>query len=484
MENASGPEQDADSDIRREELSTLEAIYGDSISIDFSNFSGLAKIALKIENGISVSLEPDGKLLRSATVENLPPLELSFSLPAQYPYEGPLTFELSALVGERSKLNALRGVLARQWEDMRDQVLFSMIDILQEAAHNSLELLGKEINCGSDAALYEAILDFDREQKQREFDLSSFTCDICQRDLKGVECLQFLPCSHIFCNACLRDFFSSLILGGDVEKVHCPDFECSKQFLLVREKYLRLENVTSATFNFEEFKMQLMTPPIKLSLLQMILSNDVLYKKFLELFTDHQHALIAKMFPNRLVSCPRSGCPAMIFRDNMTSRLVICRECGYAFCNNCRKSFHSGTIDCTKESNNKQYCSIPVEALESWLNLEKGSKGREQLRYRYGNDLMNKVSDEYKMDVMFNEMLADESQGLRKCPTCDLIIQRMDGCNKMKCSSCYTFFCNICGVYLEPDHPYDHFNDKASLCYAKLFEGMAGTEELQEDLNP
>lgn len=471
---------DGELDIRNGELQTLKAIYGNSLSIDFPGLSGTAIVPIKILNGIRVTLESEssGTVIRSTIVENLPPLELSFQLPPEYPYDGPLTFNLRCKVVKAPKLENLQTLLAQQWEDIKDQVLFSMIDVLQEAANQDAhELVGSEIQCGANPELFEEIVTFDREQKQADFDESTFTCDICQRDLKGAQCLRFEPCEHTFCNSCLHDFFTSLITRGDVEKVHCPDFECSKHFLQLREKYLRLEMVNSTSVNFEELKTQLMTPPIKLSLLQKLLAGNVdLYRKFLELFSDHQYSLIAKMFPTRLVSCPRRKCPAMIFRDNTTSRLVICRTCGYAFCNTCRKSHHSDSIDCSKKNNNSLYSGIPVEALEKWLDSAKGSRERDELRHRYGFDLMTKVSDEYLMDKLFSEMLADESQGLRKCPTCDLIIQRLDGCNKMKCSSCFTFFCNVCGIFLDPDKPYDHFRLPESSCYGKLFEGMPGAD--------
>lgn len=114
-----------------------------------------------------------------------------------------------------------------------------------------------------------------------------------------------------------------------------------------------------------------------------------------------------------------------------------------------------------------------------WLDTEDGSKERIRLGYLYGRVLMKKMADEYLMDKLFKEMLDDESQGLQKCPTCDTIIQRKDGCNKMLCSTCATSFCNLCGVYLEREKPYDHFKDPESSCYGRLFQGMPGLEEPQ-----
>ncbi|EEQ37204.1 RWD domain family protein [Clavispora lusitaniae] len=472
-------------DVRKEELETLSAIYEDIVSLNFTSFEGVATLPISFDDEIPIRLQiAGGNTYRSTNIKYLPAMQFNFSLPEGYPYEEPPDILLNCTVISEKNLSELKATLRQLWLDIKDQVLFAMIEHLKETVcWNPKELVGSRIDCGENGILYDKLIEYDAEEKQKCFDQTTFTCEICQSDLKGEYCSKFSPCNHIFCNECLRNFFISLIDSGNVEKVHCPDFDCTKRILDVREKYLRLDNIASEKFNFDEFKMQIMTPPIDASLLQRVLSGSEgleLYQRYLRLFTDHQHVLIAKMFPTRLVSCPREKCPAMIFRENMTNRLVICRQCQYAFCNTCRKSYHSNAIDCAKKNKDRQYYGIPLEALETWLNSESQSRERSELKYKYGHDLMKKVSDEYLMDKLFNELLADDSQDFSKCPTCDLIIQRSDGCNKMKCSSCYTFFCNLCGIYLDHDHPYDHFNDPNSPCYGRLFHGMSGTEEMVE----
>lgn len=472
---------------RQEELLTLESIYGEQIRIRHDSYCGEMSIPIEPDEALLVYLQdPDAdRVIQTKTIQHLPPLKLLFTLPESYPYEGPPQLQIECKVISKERLSEMRQEIEKEWASTKDQVLFTVIDILQDSINSNInQLIGSSIQCGLEAPFYEELVEYDNECNERKFNNTTFTCEICQADIKGDSCLQFHQCGHTFCNTCLRDFFVSLIRDGDVEKVHCPDFNCSKQFLETREKYLRLDTLTDASFDFNQFRLKLMTPFIKLALVHKILGHDSegneLYERFISLFRDHQHALIAKMFPTRLVSCPRSKCPAMIFREDMTSRLVICRECGYAFCNICRKSYHSDSIDCAKTNDTKQYQGVPIEALELWLESVPKSKERNDLRYRYGFDLMTKVSQEYKMDKLFNELLADESQGFRKCPTCDLIIQRSDGCNKMRCSSCYTFFCNVCGIYLDHDHPYDHFKEPSSACYGKLFDGMPGMEGIYD----
>lgn len=469
-------------DVRAEELESIKAIFEEKIEIDFKNLAGKMPFPMAVLN-IQVSLYDENlkSLLQSTTVSNLLPFSLRFSFPTGYPYESAPIYDLETEFLDQRKIQSIKDELYFHWDTQKDQVLFVFIDILQAFVDDSFSLIGNEIKV-HDPDLYERLIKYDRDCEELVFQRTSFTCEICQLDVKGASCLKFPQCSHVFCNKCLRDFFFALINSGEVEKIHCPDFQCSKQFLELREKCLRLDNLSRLDFNFEEFKNNLMTPPMEPSLLKSILGFDdqgaQLFKRYMDLFIDHQQVLIAKLFPMRLVSCPRQNCPSMIFRDDMTSRLVICRQCQYAFCNTCRKSYHSNAIDCSKQNDLKQYHGISVEALELWLLSPKDSRERKELRYRYGHDLMNKVADEYEMDKLFNNMLADESSGLKQCPTCDLIIQRSDGCNKMKCSSCHTSFCNICGTYLDYEHPYDHFKNYDSPCYGKLFQGMPGTEDI------
>lgn len=472
MDNSVGEVAQAD-DIKREELETLSAIYGQDISLNIAEYKAVASIPLRAENGITVCLlHPDGYIARTTKVTCLPQLTVEFTLPPGYPYQEPPKLKIHALTVTASEISELENLLALQWTG--DQVLFTMIDYLQQKADNLQEWLGTEIRC-SDVE-YEQIIEHDQAEKQRRFDESVFTCGICQDEFRGDKCVQFDACGHIFCNGCLHDFFVSLISCGDVGKVHCPDFECGKQFLKNRDSALQLDNLESEGFDFWAFKTQLMTPPMPLGTLQKILADASLFSKYLTLFTDHQNAVIAKLFPSRLVSCPRAKCPAMIFRDNLSSRLVICRTCDYAFCNICRLSYHSDAINCSRKLANEQYHGIPANALEVWMLADKSSRERDIVRFRYGTEFLNRAANEYKMDKLFKEMLADSSQGFSKCPTCDLIVQKLEGCNKMKCWSCASFFCHLCGSLLDYSQPYEHFTSHDSPCYGRLLDGII-TEE-------
>lgn len=44
-------------------------------------------------------------------------------------------------------------------------------------------------------------------------------------------------------------------------------------------------------------------------------------------------------------------------------------------------------------------------------------------------------------------------------------IQKVLGCNKMTCTSCWMFFCWMCSSILNKSNPYGHFQDQNSPCY-------------------
>lgn len=470
-------------DLRLQELETLEAIFGNDAQIDTALYSGCILVAVDLPATAAIRLlGPENDEIKVNEVSYLPSILVHFVLPPLYPSIEAPDIRLVCPIFTESAKTVLLEEIDSIWETLQDQVLFNVVDFVQEKARGNLEtLFGQSVETLTDPALYQEIVDFDRQKKIQVFNLRTFTCEICQMEVKGDKCTEFDPCGHVFCLECLGEFFSSLVLRGEVEKIHCPNFECTKRIFGAREQVLSVDSLLADTFNFEAFKTQIMAPPINLDALQTILDScnngAELFRKYVKLHEDHQHMLIAKLFPHRLVGCPRAKCPAMIFRENMVQRLVICRNCDYAFCYTCRKSYHSDSIDCAKTRKNLQYSGVPIEAMEVWLE-NNDSKERSALRYKYGFELMQKMSNEYLMDKLFNELLQDQSQDFSKCPTCDIVIQRMDGCNKMRCLSCYTFFCNICGSFLDHSQPYEHFNNKASTCYGKLFHGMPGIEEV------
>ena len=74
--------------------------------------------------------------------------------------------------------------------------------------------------------------------KSTQFSQQRYPCSVCLTEQKGSRCLK-LPCSHIFCRACLEDFWRFCVLEGDVGRVGCPDPACVKEKSEVGEEEVR-----------------------------------------------------------------------------------------------------------------------------------------------------------------------------------------------------------------------------------------------------
>lgn len=52
----------------------------------------------------------------------------------------------------------------------------------------------------------------------------------------------------------------------------------------------------------------------------------------------------------------------------------------------------------------------------------------------------------------------------------------------MTCWRCGTYFCWLCAVPLKSaTNPYQHFSDPNSPCFNKLFEGIQGAEDFDDN---
>lgn len=121
-------------------------------------------------------------------LSHLPPLNLHISLPEGYPTQKPPVINLDLRYSwlPENKIQELRESGHKIWEDMgRDQVVFSYIDHLQEAADRSFDLVGSgEQALDVSADLKVVLLDYDLKAKRAKFEHETFGCGVCL----GVAC--------------------------------------------------------------------------------------------------------------------------------------------------------------------------------------------------------------------------------------------------------------------------------------------------------
>lgn len=124
--------------------------------------------------------------------------------------------------------------------------------------------------------------------------------------------------------------------------------------------------------------------------------------------------------------CPTPNCKGLVCVDNST--YAQCPVCQCEWCVDCQTAWHRG-------SSCKQY--------QEW---------------RAANDPEGKQV-EALMKV----------HKYRICPNCKSGVEKIEGCNHMTCR-CKSHFCYLCGIVLDPAHPYDHFNQQGPCSLFNLDE--------------
>nr|GEX42406.1 E3 ubiquitin-protein ligase RNF14 [Tanacetum cinerariifolium] len=122
--------------------------------------------------------------------------------------------------------------------------------------------------------------------------------------------------------------------------------------------------------------------------------------------------------------CPRCELPCIEDGD----RHAQCAKCFFSFCTLCKEKRHAGIKCATPE--------MKLHMLQERQSLM--PMGHKQ---RMIQELLS-----------VKEILRDAKQ----CPSCKMAISRTEGCNKMVCANCGTFFCYLCNKSIDG---YDHFSD-------------------------
>ncbi|KEQ65328.1 RWD-domain-containing protein, partial [Aureobasidium melanogenum CBS 110374] len=447
-------------DEREEELSTISAIYPELLVDPNDTFAASLHLAVNPSSPLALRFPsapppspPDsenGQIKISSFVpdfdesyrlEHLPPLHLKLSLPEGYPAEKPPTIVLSTTPKwlPDDKLKELERECEKLWDEYgRCQILFSYIDFLQQQAEQAfnLETTGLDLP----PSLKPALLDYDSSTKKATFDAGTFDCGICLEPKKGSSCYRMRRCGHVFCQTCLQDFYNNCITEGDVGRVQCLDPTCGKDGPAGQNKKRRKEK----TLHPKE-------------LLAMGI-EETMIRRYVDMKRKKKQEA-----DKTTVYCPRTWCqgparsekyppipqdlslyPESSSEDeddtepqkkghSPSDRLAICSKCSFAFCKTCYAGWHGDFARCWPRN--------PAELSEE-----------EKASYDY---IRTHTSP---------------------CPTCSSPTQKTMGCNHMRCVQCATHFCYLCGAWLCPDNPYQHFNKPGTECYQKLWELEEGDE--------
>ncbi|XP_060747342.1 E3 ubiquitin-protein ligase RNF14 [Tachysurus vachellii] len=456
-----------DQEAQDDELLALASIYDDE---EFRR----AESGREGEIHLCLGLPHDFKLLVSGEtsveyhVSFLPPLVLSFELPVDYPSSAAPVFTLSSKWLSRLQLTSLCKRLDKLWEENHGSVvLFTWIQFLKEEALDFLGLQSpleipsnsskhfqlergrtdgaarleesggaekKKMSQLDPRAVLEAVsrhdllrqlLDFDEAQKQKVFDSKVFFCGICITEKLGSSCVMFKECQHVHCRDCVREFFQVQIRDGKVQCLTCPEPECTSVATPSQVKLL---------VEADEFARY----------------DRLLLQNSLDLMAD-------------VVYCPRTSCcMAVLLEPNST--MGLCPSCQYVFCILCKHAYH-GLSHCIPSVDGLH--NLPEEYLAA------SEEEKKFLEQRFGKKVIQRAVEE-----SFSMKWLDENS--KNCPRCNMHIQKMQGCNKMTCTSCHQFFCWLCLTPLSRVNPYSHFNNPNNLCFNQLFQGV-DEEEFSSD---
>ncbi|CAN9500693.1 unnamed protein product [Ophioblennius macclurei] len=497
---------------QQDELVVLQSIFDNEFDRDESKFAGKIRVCAELPEDFTVVLK-EGDSQSQFGISFLPPLLLTFELPEDYPSSSPPTFTLTCSWLTGTQLAALSAQLIELYQANGGAViLFSWVEFLREEAlkflgiHSELELpsdLGitlqnihdaaasqvkndpqtsdskpAVVQCGNEQdisapdtvlssnslgqcsptaegaasllvedssqnegrnssdpsltpspALPAQILSYDVLQKRRVFDSTVFDCGICFLSYLGSDCVQLSKCGHIFCRTCLGEFCKLQITEGNVRKVTCPQADCTA-------------TPTPA---------QVMT-----------LVGE-------ELFNRYDRLLLQTTLDSMpdVVYCPRPSCATAAILDK-SSNLAMCSVCGFAFCVECKKTYH-GTDECEDKKIKKEdqkiigHC-VKLPSTEEgqsalWKDYNSGSKERKRLlENRYGRKALK---------VLLGSTLSEKwiKNNSKPCPQCACKIEKDGGCNRMFCTQCNRAFCWACQVLLTAANSGTHFQNGSCGAY-------------------
>ena len=363
-------------------------------------------------------------------ISALPPVLLQVSLRHSYPStESPPRFHLAASYVPIEDLRLTAYSLQTNWIS-DEPILFNWALLVQEKLRESIL---KEIHDENERHEYCLILN-DCESETKDSRITRFTqntdevlqsiiqyaykiqdkrvqegdwkCPACWELVKGSECLQLKECQHIACKECLQGFWESRINDGRVgdNDLVCVEMNCKSS---AKANEIRAVISTKAHEKWQH----------------------ILQGRALELL------------PN-ITQCVREKCDGVAWIDEDNELLAQCAYCDYNFCRNCGMTWHgkqtcsfkvdlNGVLDDDDDSNEEKI-ELTLERL-----VAKVIGADEEQRDRYYERMGRKTKE-----MVLTQITLIESNA-KKCPCCEIFVEKNGGCAKMVCR-CGISFCWEC----------------------------------------
>jgi len=162
-------------DERSSEIATVSYIFPELTLLGPHSFS--LSIAVSPGSPILVVFSDDSAAAR--TLSHLPPLQLTVALPESYPLEAPPNIKLESAWVTKEILARLHKELVSLWEEMRDQVLYAVIDHLIQRAEEAFiqDRAAESLMVSKD--LEEELIAFNKKALKDEFNRGTYECGVC-----------------------------------------------------------------------------------------------------------------------------------------------------------------------------------------------------------------------------------------------------------------------------------------------------------------
>ncbi|KXZ48731.1 hypothetical protein GPECTOR_25g315 [Gonium pectorale] len=352
----------------------------------------------------------------------LSPIRVTLTLPHGYPAACPPAVSLHAPWLSGPQAEALAAGLAGVWEAqgpggpialvwvdwLRGEALrhLAITDALVlrrgEAAATPLGA-GVPARAAVDAAgpevLAVSLLRYSAAREQEKFNESNVRCPICFEEHLGSRCVRLPECRHAFCGGCLATHLRTQLRDGAVDRLACPEPGCRRQLApYVLQQMLGQEEYA----RWEQLTLQ----------------------RTLDKMED-------------LVYCPRCREPCLEDPDHS----VLCPSCFYSFCALCEDSWHPGS-SCLNAADRL--------ALLEARRQRAGDAGDGRSATERARQQVNRMNELKSLALL--------SATTKQCPVCSMGVEKTEGCNKMTCGYCGSFFCWKCSRVISG---YDHFQQPA-----------------------
>ncbi|XP_047199249.1 E3 ubiquitin-protein ligase RNF14 [Hippoglossus stenolepis] len=511
----------SDLEEQEDELLALLSIFGPEEFVrNESSPAGEIRVSVELPADFTVALT-EGGTVRQYELSSLPPLLLTFELPADYPSSSPPSFTLTCSWMILSQLSALCSQLTDLYQATGGAVvLFSWAQFLREDAlrflevHTHLELPsddhssqhfslnsqnqnnGDTSESGSTDDLKES---GNSEDSSNERDVSSLLPSGPSGDFDHIEqgasalplhpresfqnkepTLSSLPptpsltlLSQLLIHDAAqkqREFSVTLFdcgvccvgwLGSEcVQLPECGHIFCQACLSQICKMQITEGNVRGVTCPETSCKAS-PTPAQVRSLV-----GEELFSRYDRLLLQSTLDLMSDV-----TYCPRRSCGSPVIVEK-SHTAALCSVCRFPFCVGCRKTYH-GAQDCQKKKSLKDLMEADLQ--QGHVDVPQSQEGmralsddyasgseerRRLLQSRYGRRMLQVVLPEFLSEdwVVFNS---------KSCPHCFCKIEKNGGCNMMTCSRCRQLFCWTCLTRLQRASTGSHFQDGSCSLYGE-----------------